>query len=201
MNSIVNIFSDEVFCPLFKRHLVPLTGHYVRTKLSHTARNKVNFLLQENATFVELDKMATEQFWFEICRLSHIGCIARKSIPAAKIHHSTVEQLKLAIIDYTEIFFFFFYFVQFFHCSIIHAKLQTRSALNYSFNWIQFYIRLFKKIKLFNLQSSQFTTKHQNSQTSEDITSKCSHREGGKWKFGYPSNDSISLKIKLHCNK
>ena len=108
MNSIVNIFSDEVFCPLFKRHLVPLTGHYVRTKLSHTARNKVNFLLQENATFVELDKMATEQFWFEICRLSHIGCIARKSIPAAKIHHSTVEQLKLAIIDYTEIFFLFF---------------------------------------------------------------------------------------------
>jgi len=55
---IVNMFSDKVYCLQFMLHLVAITGHYSRTELqppSHTARNTINFLHQENVNFIEPD--------------------------------------------------------------------------------------------------------------------------------------------------
>src|SRR6218665_3283843 len=82
MNTIVTIFSDEVFCPLFKRHVVAITGHYVRTELYRTQPENDQLSSSENATFIELDKLQ------------------EKAYPQRKF--TTVEQLKLAIIDDTE---------------------------------------------------------------------------------------------------
>src|SRR6218665_1107066 len=52
--------------------------------LSHTARNTVNFLLQENATFIELDKWQPSSSDLKLVDYA----TARKSPPAAKIYHS-----------------------------------------------------------------------------------------------------------------
>ena len=79
--------NNEYYCEHFLRrgflplHLVTITRHYVRTELSHTDRNTVNFLLQENATLLELDKWQPNSSDFNLVDYA-IGCIARKSLPA-----------------------------------------------------------------------------------------------------------------------
>ena len=86
------IYSSDMWSPC-------ITGHYVRTEsLSYTARNKINFLLQENVTFFKLDKWQPNSSNLKSVDDAIRGCIARTSLATAKIPEWSI-QLKLAIID------------------------------------------------------------------------------------------------------
>src|SRR6218665_1265258 len=92
--------SDEVCCLSFKRHCGCHNWTFWTTQQdevpSHTARNNINFLIQENVTFIEPDKWSPNS-----PDLNPVDCAKRvycKKINLRRII-TAVEQFKLPIIE------------------------------------------------------------------------------------------------------
>ena len=76
----------RVCCLVIKDNVAAITGRYSRT--SHT----INFLLRENVTFIKPEKWPPNNSGVNAIDYAMV-CIARKSLPAAKIYRNGVAQV------------------------------------------------------------------------------------------------------------
>ena len=98
MNTIVNIFSDEIFCLLFKWLVVAITGHYVRTKLYLTQPDiQYTFFFRRMLPYSSYKKIEPNSSYLSPIDYA-IGSALQEKVYLRQTF-TTAEQLKLSTID------------------------------------------------------------------------------------------------------